>query len=173
MGDILSSVVSHWYVPNLRHPFALLFNNNKSQCFNYRSSCHCLDALVLFSINNWIPCFLNFLHKVSDFLCLQFNLLPRLIEKLNGRLNSFFSVLIPVIVALFLLMILHPLTLQLSKRYILPHTIWRSREVAQIGTIDSVSSGGRIGSEVCNLAPLAFSRPIWLAEVCFIHFLIP
>jgi hypothetical protein len=60
-------------------------------------------------------------------------------------------------------MVLHPITFQISKRYGVPLTTWRSREVAQIGTVDSVSSMGR--TEGHSILPLVLSHPIWLAEV--------
>jgi hypothetical protein len=62
-------------------------------------------------------------------------------------------------------MILHPITFQFSKRYGVPQTSRRSREVAQIGTVDSVSSMGKMSSEGYTLLPLVLSTPIWLAEV--------
>ena len=64
-------------------------------------------------------------------------------------------------------MILHSLTFQLSTRYDLPPAIWRSREIAQIGTIESVSSLGIIPNEVHGFSTMILSHPIWLIEVSY------
>jgi hypothetical protein len=41
--------------------------------------------------------------------------------------------------------------------------------MAQIGTNDSVSTLGRGSYEVCELAPMVLTQPIWLVEVCILH----
>lgn len=82
------------------------------------------------------------------------------------------SILLPAIIALFFLMILHPLTLILSNRYTTPTTIWRSRELAQIGTIESASSLGRIANDGYGFSSMILQQPIWIVEVSYYIFLL-
>jgi hypothetical protein len=101
---------------------------------------------------------------LSHFLLTSSSL--RLIQKLEGDSVSYLTIFVPIIATLFLLMILHPFTLHISQRYDLPHTTWRSREATQFGTLESMSSGGKLGGyDSYSLSPLVLSHPIWLAEV--------
>lgn len=97
----------------------------------------------------------------------------RLYLRLHHMKNiSYLSIFLPIIIALLCLMILHPLTFQLSTRYDLPSTIWRSREIAQIGTIESVSSLGRVPNDGHGFSSMVLLQPVWLVEVIsFLSFL--